>query len=91
MRYKAKIKIVNDIEDRYLEEGDVFDLKTVHIIGNQGRLDVHIVPMINEYDKKKKQWNYVEADHERERPEMITASSIDRFCKEVKDAESTEK
>ncbi len=43
MRYKTKIKIFVDAEDRYLEKGEMFDLKTVHIIDNVAC--VHILPV----------------------------------------------
>lgn len=68
MKYTAKIKIFNDIEDKFLDKGDVFELKTVHI--RQGVSWIHIV--------------HPAKGDERERPENITADALDRFCEEVK-------
>lgn len=79
MKYKAKVKIFNDLEDKFLDKGDVFEVKTVHI--RQGVAWVHIVHPAD--------------GNERERPENITTDVLDRFCevvKEVKkDAKSTKK
>lgn len=43
MRYKTKVKIFVDAEDKYLEKGEMFDIKTVHIIANVAC--VHILPV----------------------------------------------
>ena len=76
MRYKTKIRISNEIESKYLDKGDVFDLDRVHI-NHTGVIWVDIL--------------FVPNGDQRERPESLTIDVIDRFCEEVKEVKKTKR
>ena len=66
MYKKTLIKIADDVRDSFLEKGEVFSMKTVHI-QQRGLAVVHIIPLSKDG---------------RDRPETLTVEVIEKYCED---------